>query len=269
MTLSSELIRIIINVALTVGILIIVRHIGYRVIRTTVRKTITGTSARDERMREDTLIQIITAIFKISLWIFGGMMILAQLGVNLGPLIAGASISGIAIGFGAQAIVKDFLSGIFIILENQYRLGDVVTLADTTGTVEAITIRRTILRDADGHKHYIPNGQIGVTTNMTMGYSNLVLNLDVAYEADIEKVKKIVNEVGQKLATDADFKKDIINAPLFVRLQDFNLYGIVVRVSGKVKPGQQWRVAGELRWRLKLAFDQHKIPRPHPDHFPN
>ena len=106
-------------------------------------------------MREDTLISILNAILKVTLWIFGTMLILAQLGVNIGPLIAGASIAGIAIGFGAQTIVQDFVSGLFIILENQYRVGDVVKLNDITGTVEAITVRQTIVRDSDGNKHYI------------------------------------------------------------------------------------------------------------------
>ena len=214
-------------------------------------------------MREDTLISILNAILRFTLWIFGSMLVLAQLGVNIGPLIAGASVAGIAIGFGAQAVVKDFVSGIFIILENQYRVGDVITLAGITGTVEEITVRQTILRDAKATKHFVPNGQIGVTSNLTMDYSNLVLNIDIAYDADIDQVKKVIDKVGNELSRDRKFKELIIETPKFLRVQEFGAHSVIVRIIGKMKPGSQWQVAGEMRLRLKQAFDQQGIEIPY------
>ena len=266
LNISDEIWRIAINLILIILVLFIIKHFGNSIIDRIVRKAITSdkyASAKAERMREDTLISILSAFLKVTLWIFGSMLILAQLGVNIGPLIAGASVAGIAIGFGAQAIVKDFVSGVFIILENQYRVGDVITLAGTTGTVEEITVRQTILRDVNGSKHFIPNGQIGVTTNLTMDYSNLILNMDISYDANIEQVKRVVDRVGKELSRDPQFNNIIIEPPKFLRVEEFGAHAVVIRISGKLKPGNQWQIAGEMRLRLKDAFDRNKIEIPY------
>ena len=255
-----------INLVLIITVLFLIKHFGSTIIDKIIRKAITSdryASAKAEEMREDTLISILSAILRVALWIFGSMLVLAQLGVNIGPLIAGASVAGIAIGFGAQAIVKDFVSGIFIILENQYRVGDVITLTGITGTVEEITVRQTVLRDVDGAKHFIPNGQIGVTSNLTMDYSNLVMNVEVSYDADIGQVRKVIDEVSAKLAKDPDYKDSVVEAPKFLRIQEFGSHAVVVRVFGKLKPGAQWKTAGELRLRLKKAFDAEGIEIPY------
>ncbi|MYB40513.1 mechanosensitive ion channel family protein [Candidatus Saccharibacteria bacterium] len=266
LTIPEAVWRTGLNLGLIILVLFIIKHFGSTVIDKIVRRAITSdrySSAKAEKMREDTLISILSAILRVALWIFGTMLVLAQLGVNIGPLIAGASVAGIAIGFGAQAVVKDFVSGIFIILENQYRVGDVITLAGITGTVEEITVRQTILRDVDGAKHFIPNGQIGVTSNLTMDYSNLVLNIDIAYDADIDKVRKTIDEVGAKIARDDKFKDLIVESPKFLRVQEFGAHSVVVRAMGKMKPGSQWQVAGEMRLRLKQAFDKQGIEIPY------
>ena len=266
LNISDGIWRIVAEVALMLFILFLVRASGGTIIEKAIRKAIQSdkyASAKAEKMREDTLISILNAIFKVAVWVFGSMIILSQLGISIGPLIAGASIAGIAIGFGAQAVVKDFVSGIFIILENQYRVGDGIEIGGVKGNVEEITIRQTILRGSDGSKHYIPNGQIGIATNLTMDYSNLILNMDIAYEADIEQVKKVIGQVGQKLSQDPKFKKQIVEPPRFSRLQDFGAHAIIVRIVGKLKPGTQWQIAGEMRLRLKEAFDKHGIEIPY------
>ena len=263
---SDEIQQMIIKTLVIIGVLLVVRYFGTTIIDKVVRKTIISdnyATAKAEKMREDTLISILSAILRISIWIFGSMLVLVQLGVNIGPLIAGASIAGIAIGFGAQAIVRDFVSGIFIILENRYRVGDVIKLAGVTGTVEAITIRQTIVRDYEGTKHFIPNGIIEVTSNLSMDFSNLILNIDISYDADLETVKKIVNRVGKDLSQDPELKDLIIQTPAFVRVQDFGAHAVVIRISGRLKPGSQWQVAGEMRLRLKEAFDKNKIEIPY------
>ncbi len=263
---SDETQQTIIKTLIIVGILLVVRYFGTTIIDKIIRKAIISdryATPQAEKMREDTLISILSAILKIGIWIFGTMLILAQLGVNIGPLIAGASVAGIAIGFGAQAIVRDFVSGIFIILENRYRVGDTIKLVGITGTVEAITVRQTVMRDYEGNKHFIPNGIIEVTSNLSMDFSNLILNIDIAYDTNIETVKKIVNRVGQDLSQDPEFKSLIIQTPAFVRVQDFGAHAVVIRISGRLKPGSQWKVAGEMRLRLKEAFDKNKIEIPY------
>ena len=249
-----------------IAVLLIIRYFGTSIIEKIIRKAIASdhyASAKAEKMREDTLISILNAILKVSIWLFGSMLVLAQLGVNIGPLIAGASIAGIAIGFGAQTVVRDFVSGIFIILENRYRVGDVIKLAGITGTVEAITVRQTIVRDYEGSKHFIPNGAIEVASNLSMDYSNLILNIDISYDADIERVKEVIDVVGRRLAEDSEYKKLIIETPAFLRIQDFGAHSVVVRVAGRLKPGTQWQIAGVMRLRLKEAFDKNGIEIPY------
>ena len=263
---SSPLWPVALKLSVIIAILIIAKRFGIILIDKSIRKAITSdkyASSKAEEKREDTLIGILNALLKAVVWIFGATLILAQLGVNVGPLIAGASIAGIAIGFGAQSIVKDFVTGIFIILENQYRIGDTVQLNDAIGTVEDITIRQTILRDAEGHRHYVPNGSIGKTTNLTMDFSNLILYMDISYDEDLDKVKKVINQVGKELSQAADFKDKIIEMPQFLRIQSFGAHAISIRIMGKMKPGMQWQIAGEMRLRLKKAFDAHKIEIPY------
>ena len=264
--LSSDISQTVIKTLVIVAVLFAVRYFGATIIEKVIRKTITSdhyASAKAERMREDTLISIMHAILRVSIWIFGSMLVLAQLGVNIGPLIAGASVAGIAIGFGAQAIVRDFVSGIFIILENQYRVGDTIKLAGVSGTVEAITVRQTIVRDYEGNKHFIPNGAIEIATNLSMDFSNLILNIDISYDADIERVRRIVNRVGSQLAQDPNFKNMVTKPPEFLRIQEFGAHAVVIRITGRLKPGSQWQVAGEMRLRLKEAFDRNKIEIPY------
>ena len=263
---SSDIWQMVLRVLAILAVLLIIRYFGTSIIDKVVRKAITSdryASAKAEKMREDTLISILNAILKVSIWIFGSMLLLVQLGVNIGPLIAGASIAGVAIGFGAQTVVRDFVSGIFIILENRYRVGDVIKLAGITGTVEAITVRQTIVRDYEGNKHFVPNGAIEVATNLSMDYSNLVLNIDTSYDADVERIKEVVNSVGRKLAEDPEYKKLIIEAPSFLRVQEFGAHSVVIRITGRLKPGSQWQIAGEMRLRLKKAFDKEGIEIPY------
>jgi len=222
-------------------------------------------SKRDEELREETIIRILNATTKVVIWTFAVLLILAQLNINLGPLIAGAGIAGVALGFGAQSLVKDVINGMFILLENQYRVGDVVELnKEVSGTVEKFTLRSTTLRDLDGMQHTVPNGEILLATNMTMDYANVNLNIGVGYNTDIEKLEKIINDVGRALTADSDWSDKIIEAPKFVRINDFQDSAIEIKIVGKTEPVQQWGVTGELRKRLKIAFDKNGIDIPYP-----
>lgn len=219
----------------------------------------------DEKKREDTLIATVSAGTRVVIWILTGMLLLSEFGVDIAPLLAGAGIAGVALGFGAQSMVKDFVAGLFILVENQYRVGDVIQLnRDVSGTVERVTLRTTILRDLDGMVHTIPNGVIEMATNMTMEFANVNLDVGVGYDTDIDKLEKVINEVGVEMHQDEFWGEKIQEAPTFKRVDDFADSAIMVKIVGRTEPIQQWAVTGELRKRLKKAFDKNGIEFPFP-----
>jgi len=243
------------------------RRFGGRLIDKIIRKAISAKgflSPVAEKKREDTLIAVFEGVLKIFVWIVALFMIVAELGVNIGPLLAGAGVIGLAVGFGAQYIIRDFFTGLFIIIENQYRVGDVVCIGTTCGTVEDINLRMTVLRDTDGAVHHIPNGEIKIATNMTKGFARVNLVVGVAYDTDIDKVKRIINQVGQDIANDPEWKDKILKAPEFIRVNNFGPSSVDIKISGEVQPQEQWAVLGELRQRIKNAFDQEGIEIPFP-----
>lgn len=244
---------------------IIVIHFGERLIHRAVAQSIRRNkhqSRAEELKRERTISHIISRMLKVLIWPFVILSIAAQLGVQIAPLIAGAGIIGLALGFGAQTLVKDMIAGLFIVIENQYGVGDVVDLDGTTGTVEEITLRKTRLRDAAGVVHHVPNGTIMRASNMSSEFSGIKLNVGIAYDSDIDKVSEIVNKVGTTLAADKKWADMIIEAPHFVRVDNFGPFTMDVRIMGKVTPLSQWDVTGELRRRLIEAFAKAKIEMP-------
>ena len=191
-------------------------------------------------------------------------MIVAQLGYNIAPLIASAGIIGVALGFGAQSLVKDFLSGIFMILEDQYGVGDAVDLGEATGTVEAVGLRVTRLRDVNGTVWYVRNGEILRVGNMSQNWARTVLDIPVAYDEDLTRVRTVLGEIAQELWEDEAFRGDIIEEPEVWGVERLDPDGVVVRVVLKTAPLEQWRVAREMRERIKDRFDALgiEIPRP-------
>lgn len=245
----------------------IFRRFSGRLIDKIIRKAISAKgflTPGAEKKREDTLIAVFEGVLKMVIWVIVLFMIVAELGVNIGPLLAGAGVIGLAVGFGAQYIIRDFFTGLFIILENQYRVGDVVCIGTVCGTVESINLRMTILRDVDGAVHHIPNGEIKIATNKTKGFARINLVIGVAYDTDVEKVKQVINRVGQDIANDPEWKDKIIKAPEFVRVDNFGASSVDIKISGEVQPQEQWGVMGELRQRIKNAFDQNGIEIPFP-----
>jgi small conductance mechanosensitive channel len=222
------------------------------------------TTHAEEKKREKTVIQIISGALNILVWPIALIIIVGQLGVDIGPLIAGAGIIGVALGFGAQSLVKDMISGLFIIAENQYGVGDVVSLDDTAGRVERITLRSTVLRDLDGIVHHVPNGTIDRASNFSSEKSGINLDVGVAYDSDLDHVIKTVNKVCRELARDPKWEKDIIEKPSFLRVDNFGDSSIGIKITGTVKPLRQWDVTGELRKRIKIAFDKEGIEIPFP-----
>ena len=202
------------------------------------------------------------SVFLVTIAVF---MILAELGINIAPLLAGAGVVGIAIGFGAQSLVRDIISGIFILLEDQYRVGDVARVAGVAGLVEDINLRRTTLRDLDFIQHIIPNGEIRVASNFTKEKSRVNINISVAYKEDLDRVMEVIARVGQEMSDDPEYGPLITDPLKPLRVDAFEDSGIAIKVLGETKPIQQWTVAGEFRRRIKRAFDEEgiEIPFPH------
>lgn len=221
-------------------------------------------SKEAEKKREDTLIRIINGSIGAVVILTAGLMVLQELGVAIGPLLAAAGIAGLAFGFGGQYLIRDVISGLFIILENQYRVGDVVCFDGTCGLVEDISLRMTTLRDLDGTVHHVPHGEIKKVSNLSKNYARVNLNIGIAYSSDLEKVISVVNRVGKELAEDPQWKELIIKPPQFLRVDDFADSAIIIKILGDTKPIKQWDVAGELRKRIKIAFDKEGIEIPFP-----
>ncbi len=215
--------------------------------------------------RSDTLTAVFTGTASVLIAVIVGFTILTELGVPVGPVLGGVGIAGIAIGFGAQHLVRDLITGIFIIAENQYRQGDVVEIAGTAGLVESINLRRTVLRDLDGKVHVIPHGEIGKTTNFTKYWSRVHLDVGVAYKEDMDHVFRVLNEIGEEIANDPVHGMNIIDPPKVLRLNSFDDSAITIKVLGVCKPMTQWEIMGEMRRRIKKRFDEEgiEIPFPH------
>lgn len=236
------------------------------VIRNTVRShSLNSLTQEDAKKRQNTLISLFSTFFKFLTVVIASMMVIQQVlpHIDFTPLFASAGIIGIALGFGAQSIIKDFLSGVFIIIENQYRVGDTVDIEGAAGTVERITVRSTVLRDFDGNVHFIPNGTIAHVVNKTMGFSKVNFSITIDPENDIDKVIRIINQTGEKLAGEKVWNKKILDAPQFWNIGNFTDVSLDVTVVGKTEPSEQWSVTGELRRRLLREFSKHDISLAH------
>lgn len=217
-----------------------------------------------EVKREDTLIQIFSVTIRTLLILLATIMSLSEFGVEIGPLLAAAGIVGIAFGFGGQYLIRDIITGLFIIIENQYRIGDFVRFDTVSGYVEEISLRKTTLRDIDGSVHHVPHGEIKLVTNFTKDYSIVNVVVGVSYQSDLDHVINVVNRCGIEFAQDNEWK-EIIRVPIqFLRVDEFADSAITIRMSGEAKVGERLKVAGEFRKRLKKAFDDGKIEIPFP-----
>jgi small-conductance mechanosensitive channel len=234
-----------------------------------VRRTVARTGYKESKegleKRTNTLLSIFRGMGRVFIVIVVIMMVLDEVGVAITPVLAGFGIAGVAIGFGAQYLIRDLIAGIFIILENQYRVGDVVRVADIGGLVEDITLRKTVLRDLDGIVHHVPNGEIKTASNFTRHFSRVNLNVSVSYGTDLDHAISVINRVGQELAKDEKWRKVIKTPPQVLRVDNLGDSGIDIKILGDVAPIRQWDVMGELRLRLKKAFDAEgiEIPWPH------
>jgi small conductance mechanosensitive channel len=221
---------------------------------------------KDEELkkRADTLGAFVRYVSVIAVALIAAMMILGELRVDIAPILAGAGVLGLAIGFGAQSLVKDLLSGFFILLEDQYRVGDVVEVSGKGGLVEEINLRMTILRDLHGNVHYVRNGQIDTVTNMTKDYSRYVFNIGVAYREDVDEVMEVIKRIDEELRNDPEFKDDILQPLEVMGLDQFADSAVIIKARTTTKPIKQWKIGREFNRRLKKKFDELGIEIPYP-----
>ncbi|MDH5695209.1 MAG: mechanosensitive ion channel family protein [Dehalococcoidia bacterium] len=243
---------------------LVARRLITRVIKARIPK-IREEKAEELALRSETLSRIVVQVISVIIWVVAIMMVLSALGVDITPLLAGIGVGALAIGFAAQNIIRDYLHGFFILMEDWYRVGEVATVAGIGGLVENITLRRTILRDLNGTMHVIPNSKIELASNMTRDWARVNLNVSVAYGENLSNVFRVINEVGQALKDDPLWGKDLLTVPHAERVDNLGYHGVEIKILADTKPIRQWALMGELRKRLKDRFDQDgiEIPWPH------
>jgi small conductance mechanosensitive channel len=191
-------------------------------------------------------------------------MILGELGIQLGPLLATAGIGALAIGVGAQSLVKDVISGFFIILENQYRVGDAIEVAGVSGLVESVSLRKTVLRDLEGRVHTIPNGAIKIVSNLSKEWARSVLDVNISYRENIDQVIDLLSEIGQELGSEEPYQSATLEPLQILGVERFGESHLSIRIMVKTAPLKQWEVGRELRKRIKNRFDEKGIQIPYP-----
>jgi small conductance mechanosensitive channel len=211
--------------------------------------------------RVEALASVLRSVASFVIWTIAAFMIMAQLGIDLAPLIAGAGIIGVAIGFGSQSLVKDFLSGLFILIEDQFGVGDIVDLGDATGTVEVVSLRTTRLRAIDGTVWHVPNGEIRRVGNKSQHWSRALLDIQVAYASDVTHARQVIKEVADKVW---DEQEVVLEEPELWGVEDLGAHGVTLRLVVKTEPSKQWEVSRLLRERIKAAFDEAGIEIPFP-----
>ncbi len=221
-------------------------------------------SPAEREKRAATLASIVHRTARALLWGVVAMIVLRELGVDVAPLIAGAGVAGLAVGFGAQNLVRDVLNGFFMIVDNQIRSGDVVVINGTAGLVEALNLRRTLLRDVEGVVHIFPNGSITTLSNRTMGWSAAVFDIGVDYKEDTDRVADLMQQVGDALAADPAYAGKILAPFETLGVDAFHDNAVVIKARLKTRPGDQWEIGREYRRRLKKIFEAHQIEFPFP-----
>jgi len=248
------LIRFVVIIAAAALVLLILR----RAVRTAIRRGLVAEPVELER-RVETLSDVIFRTILVITVLVTALTVLSNAGFDVTPVLAGAGVVGLAVGLGAQSLIRDALNGLFILLENQYARGDVVTIAGVSGLVEEVNLRRTVVRDQDGTQHSIPNSQIAVASNHTRRWARVHITLSVGLQEDVQRVMSIIDRVGQELARDDDYHQLIVTAPRATWVDGFGAGSVQIKVLCDTRPGAQWEVAAELRKRLQQACREEHV----------
>jgi moderate conductance mechanosensitive channel len=222
----------------------------------------TGDLTPRSSQRIEALATVLRSVVSFVIWTMDMFLVLDQVGINLGPMLAGAGILGVAIGFGSQSLVKDFLAGMFILVEDQYGVGDTVDLGEAVGVVEVVSLRTTRLRSVDGTVWHVPNGEIGRVGNKSQHWSRALLDIQVAYTTDLTEARGVIKEVADKVWHDEP--ETILEEPELWGVESLGAHGIDIRLVIKTQPSKQWEVSRLIRERIKEAFDERGIEIPFP-----
>ena len=275
------------KVVLIVVLAVVLRHVLHRLITRAISEAISSTVpvpirpllgqggdgdvveaapllTERRRQRTETIGSVLRSITSVLVFAIAGAMVLGELGLELGPVIASAGIIGVALGFGAQNLVKDFLNGIFMILEDQYGVGDAIDVGEASGIVEAVNLRTTRLRSVDGTVWHVRNGEILRVGNMSQGWSRALLDVSVAYDTDTDRAAAVIKDVADGVWKDEALGKLVLEEPEVWGVENLGVDGIAIRLVVKTAPLEQWTVARELRRRIKTAFAEHGIEIPLP-----
>jgi small conductance mechanosensitive channel len=256
--------------AVRIALILVLSFLGYRLVKLATRRLerdVEDEDPLDKRRREQRLRTVASLLNSVAAVVIAGIALLMMLAtfVEIGPLLATAGVAGLAFSFGAQSLVKDVITGVFLMLEEQFAIGDVVRIKEVTGLVERITLRTTVLRDVEGTVHVIPNGEITLLSNLTKGWSKAVLDIGVAYREDVDRVLDVIREECAALHGDEEWSEIILEEPEVPGVQALADSSVVLRVIFKTLPLKQWDVAREYRRRIKRRFDEEglEIPFPH------
>ena len=234
--------------------------------RAKVKAQFLAVQSERSTQRAQSLGSVLRSIASLVIYSMAAIITLAEFGVSLGPLVAGAGIIGVAIGFGAQTLVKDFLSGIFMLVEDQYGVGDVIDVGEASGVVEQVNLRTTQIRDVDGTVWFVPNGEIRRIGNKSQQWARTVLDVEVAYDTDIDRASEVIRRVAHELWKDRLENATVLEEPEIWGVQELGASAIAIRVVLKTEPGEQFATGREMRQRLKKAFDAEGIEIPFPQH---
>lgn len=270
-----------------IGLIVVMAFIGTRLVRRAVRRSVRGVrnaqadiiggerspgtllrtspgSSPRAAQRAETIGSLMISVTTVAIWTIATFMVFGELGLAIGPLLTGAGIVGIALGFGAQNLVRDFLSGVFMLIEDQYGVGDVINAGPATGVVEGVSLRTTRLRDVEGNVWHIPNGSIERIANMSQQWSRSLLDIGVAYGTDIDRATAVIKQVAVETWRDPKWVGEILEEPEVWGVERFEADGIAIRLVTKTRPLSQWKIGRELRARIKQAFDREGIEIPVP-----
>jgi len=266
MTIAGAAGRVLAILVLAWIVLKVLKHALARMQRRLERRAeAEGESYKESHRRSETLVSLLRQGLFIVVWVLAILTILKELGLDIAPILAGAGVVGLAVGFGAQNLVRDVISGFFMILENQVRVGDVAIINGQGGLVEAVNFRTVVLRDLAGTMHVFPNGTITTLANMTYGWSGYVFEIGVAYKEDTDRVVEVLRSVAEELRADPEHGHDILEAVEIFGVDQFADSAVVIKGRIKTRPLQQWAVGREFLRRVKQAFDREgiEIPFPH------
>ncbi len=241
----------------------IFKRITSQVVERTIKKTYTDKDKKGAEKRIQTLSNLFLVTGKILIVLTIILMVLPEFGINIGALLAGAGILGLAIGFGSQSLVKDIVTGLFILMEDQYRIGDWIRVVgfgfSIEGKVESISLRKTMIRGVDGVVHFAVHGMIRNVSNLTKGLSRIDVSVAISYDTDIDKAEKLINKIGEEMAKNPKLASLILSPPKFLGVEDIKGNQVLLKIIGETQPGKQWEVATALRKRIKAVFIQQKI----------